>query len=920
MNINTLIFLLLATFVASCGKPQYTASEHLQRAKTFSEKGEIKAAIIEYKNVLQLDPKNASTRINLAQLYLKIEDGSSSVKELNKAYEYGIDSRQYTDVLAKALLLQSKFDDIIKLQEPATETTSNKADFHIIKTEAYLALNKPEQAKTELAQAEKTDPGNTALITIKAKMAIYHSKYDLAKSYLAQAPQNNIPALFLTGKILSFEKKYDEATTYFQKVLALTEKNIPTRYVFESHISLSYLYIENNNFDNAIKHIESLEKINPKFFISKYLRANLAYKQKNYSEANDQLLELQKINPDFKPAYLLLGAVNYAMGYYNQTVMYLNKVISNEPNNVTAHKILGATQMKLGNSTDALTNFNKAYKLDPTDSKLLTLAGSAAIRNGNLGSGRTYLKQALGSGLPDEQIKASIATSYLLEGKYDKAITELEYIHTNELSSTNILLIKAYIKKADYASAIKTLREIAKNKPASTTINTLFGIIYFEKGDYPLATKYIQESIRLDSNNFTATYILAELSFHNKKYSEANKLLKKTLSINNEFLPALIKSAELASITKEHDKVVSFLNQAINVAPSLTSPRITLARYYLALGKASDAFNIIEALEKTNPSDPQVLSLLADTQMANNNLGGAINSYQKLLTINKSSPELFVKIARTYLQLKDYTHARKALDSALKIRKEYYPAIATLAFIEQHESNPSAALRLANKTIKQNPSMPNGYILKGDLLMQQKDYKTALKAYKNAGKYENSSLSVIRQYRALKKLGQTRNAESVLVSWLTNNPQDDQVRLILASFFQQNNDNNNAIKEYELILKKHPDNIVVLNNIALVYNKIKDSRAIDHARRAYTLNKESPEIADTYGWILVQNNEPKKGLTYLEYALSKKPDNRSIKFHLASTYVKLGNIGKAKQLLSDILSSNKPFQEQNDAKELFARL
>ena len=920
MNIKILFILLLGSFLLSCGKAQYTMSEHIQRAKTYSEKGEIKAAIIEYKNALRLKPENAPARLSLGKLYLKIEDGSSAEKEFKKADKYGIDLKQHTDILASALLLQQKIKEIMKLQEPVTDSSSNKANFHIIKAEAYLVLNKPDLVKSELTLAEKIDPTNTGLLITKAKLAMYHSKYDLAKSYLAQSPQDDISSLFLTGKILAAQRKYDEAADTFKKVLDITEKNIVTRNMMESHLSLFYIYLDKKDYNNAIKHIKMLEKISPKFFIIKYLHANLAYMQGKYAEANDFLLDLIKINPGFNPAYLLLGATNYAMGYYNQAEMYLKKSIANNPGDITAHKILGATQMKLGNAADALTNFKLSYELNPDDSKLLALAGEAAIRNGNLSIGRSYLQQALESGLQNEQIKTSIAASYFFEGDYDKAITNLKNINTDKLTQTNLLLINAYIKKGDYASALRTLRKIAKSNPNSAEVNAVFGVIHFKKGDNDLAEKYLQKAINIDPNNLVAVYTLAELNLNNKNYSKASVFLTKALSINNNFLPALIRTAQLASMNKENDTVSDFLNRAIKLAPSQAYPKIMLAQHYLSLHKPDRALVIASDLEKTNPSDPQVLALLADIHMANNNPEKALDNYQTLLAVNKDSPELFVKIAKIYLVLKDYTHARRALDSALKLRKEYYPALVTLAFIEQHESNPGAALQLANQIIKQNPKMPNGYMLKGDLLMQQGKPEAALKSYKSANKYNPSGPLVIRQYRAMKKSGRIRRAERILISWLNNHPEDDRVRLILASSFQQDNHNDKAVKEYELILQRHPDNIIVLNNIALAYHNVNDSRAIDYAQKAYSLNPESPQIADTFGWLLVQKDEPKRGLTYLDRALKMEPDNRSIKFHIASAYVRLGKTRKAKQLLSDILSTDKPFEDRKAAELLNKKL
>lgn len=920
MNIKIPALILLSISLISCGKPQYTANEHLQRAESYQQNGQLKAAIIELKNALQLDSKNADTRIRLAQLYLQIEDGSSAEKELTKANEYGADLKEHSTILARTFLLQRKFNEITGLREPTAGSATKKADFHALKAEAYLALDKPVQAKSELELAEKIDPKNTSLIISKAKLAIYNSKYDLALDYLQHAPEDNIPALFLSGKVLTFKKEYDKASTYFLKLLKISSKNIVNTYSFESHVSLSYIYIDKGEFDKATTHIKSIEEINQNLFISKYLRANIAYKKGDYSAANDFLLESQKINPDFLPAHLLLGSVNYVMGFYNQAQMYLEKVLSNDPQNIAARKILGLTKMKLGNAKDALVTFKAAEKLDQNDAELLAMMGSAALRSGNLSSGRTYLRKALSSGIHDnKQIKSNIAASYIVEGNYNKAIDILKKIDSDQLSESSILLIKAHLKKGDYKSALKTLQKIADGKPETSEIKFLYGVIYLEKGNISLATKYIKDSLNIKPDNILANYLLAKIYINKQAYTEAEHHLNKILSVNEKFIPALIELAQIAAINNQDKKITDFLSRAISIDSSAIYPRLILTRYYLATHRLDDAFSAISELEKIASTNPSVLTLKADIFSARNNNNKAINIYKKLSASN-DSPEIQVKIANAYLKLGDIEHARQSLKSALKLRKEYFPALATLALVEQRNSNNKTALQLAEQAIKYNPSIQNGYILKGDLLAQQGNYKAALASYRDAEKYLKSSSLVIRQYRIRNKLGQFKQAERTLISWLNNNPDDDQIRLILASFYQMQNQIAKAIREYELLLQQHPDNVVVLNNLALAYHSANDSRAVDYARKAYAQAPKSPQVSDTYGWLLVQNGEAEKGLTYIQQALNSEPDNPSIKFHIASAYVKLGNNNKARKILADILSTNESFDDRKAAQDLYRQL
>src|SRR3546814_7859923 len=63
----------------------------------------------------------------------------------------------------------------------------------------------------------------------------------------------------------------------------------------------------------------------------------------------------------------------------------------------------------------------------------------------------------------------------------------------------------------------------------------------------------------------------------------------------------------------------------------------------------------------------------------------------------------------------------------------------------------------------------------------------------------------------------------------------------------------------------------VLNNLAWLKNELGEPNALDYARRAHDLAPDSPEIADTLGWMLVQSKDTaEEGLALLREARSEE--------------------------------------------------
>ena len=114
--------------------------------------------------------------------------------------------------------------------------------------------------------------------------------------------------------------------------------------------------------------------------------------------------------------------------------------------------------------------------------------------------------------------------------------------------------------------------------------------------------------------------------------------------------------------------------------------------------------------------------------------------------------------------------------------------------------------------------------------------------------------------------------------------------------------------------------MLALNNLAWLYFEDGDSRAIDLAQRAYERAPERAEIIDTYGWLLIKNGSVEQGLTLLEKAAKRAPENGDIRYHLAAGLAQAGEKSRARRELTAALDSGKPFSEKAAAQALLNEL
>ena len=141
--------------------------------------------------------------------------------------------------------------------------------------------------------------------------------------------------------------------------------------------------------------------------------------------------------------------------------------------------------------------------------------------------------------------------------------------------------------------------------------------------------------------------------------------------------------------------------------------------------------------------------------------------------------------------------------------------------------------------------------------------------------------------------------------------------MLLADGLMRQPDKSDAIRTYERLAAS--DNPVVLNNLAWLYMERSDDRALAMARRAAELAPASPDIADTLGWILLQQGEAAEALVHLKQSVQLKPSNASVQYHLGVAYQNTGDLDAAHRTLTHAVAMG-DFPEIEAARAVLAEL
>lgn len=911
------IVVLMAVSLTACGK---TPEEHFQVAEQLVQKGDYRAAVIELKTVLQEQSDNRDARRLLGEVFIRNEAYPQAEKELSRAQSLGASEEEILPALATVYVRMGEPQKALELKTPdGPMNPQSIAVLHAMKAEAHLALGQRTEAATALTTGKQADPRQPVLLLTEAKLALVDGKRDQAAQLVdaaLKADPGFLQALYLKAALRESENKTAEAAAVYQQILAADPAQ------FRAHLALASLHLKKGNIESADSAIQAAERVAEKAPLVRYARARLELQRGNPEKASTALMEILRAAPDHLPSMLAYSMASYSMGNYEQSINYAGKVLNAAPNNLVAARIVAGSQVRVGDNLGALKTLKTALAKHPEDPALLALAGDVHLKLGDHDKAMDYLDKAVALQPQNAFIKSRRAVGHLASGDRDEAVADLEAAAklSERAGQADLALVSLHLKDKDYDKALQAIAALEKKLPNNPVTHNLRAAALLGKKDHAGARKALERALAIQPKFFPAALNLARLDIQDKQPERAHKRFEAILASDAGNVKAMLALASLAATQKDEKAAVAWLEKAAQVDPTAMEPRAQLVQHFLSKKDSRKALTWAREAAKKNPDNLQALGLLGSTLMANGDYREATEVYGRLTLKAPRSAEAHYRLALAFIGEKKTADARRALKNAVALDGNNAQPASALIRLELSENKPDAALAVARQMQAQHPESPLGHDLEGDILVQQKRMPQAIKAYEQALAKHTGATGLIKLHRALHLAGDTQPAELRLQAWLKQHPQDLAVRVYAAEHYMGVGRDRDAIGQYEAVLKLAPQNALALNNLANLYRRVEDKRALALAEASHKLAPDHPAIKDTLGWILVQEGQLPRAVELLRAAASKSPKVGNIRYHYGVALARSGRKAEARKELEAAIRSGETFAEVEDAKTLLKSL
>ncbi|MGH9530337.1 MAG: tetratricopeptide repeat protein [Terriglobales bacterium] len=376
-------------------------------------------------------------------------------------------------------------------------------------------------------------------------------------------------------------------------------------------------------------------------------------------------------------------------------------------------------------------------------------------------------------------------------------------------------------------------------------------------------------------------------------------------------------------------KAIDEYRLAIEADPSSEYLNAGLAELYAKTGRIRDAVQEAQDILKRDPNNLEAHKLLGriylrslgDMQSgtgSDNVLKAAIDQYEQIVKIEPDNADDHLLLGRLYQLNKNLRKAEAEFKTAIKLQPDSEEAITTLALLYNDEGDSARAAQTLS-SVPDSARSGKLYSALGYTYAQQKNYKSAIDAYKHAIELDRDNLDSIRGLAdSLLNDNQTDAALDQYKIVAEANPEDAKTYIQIAEIYRRKGKFDLALENLKKAGSMVQDSAEVSYNIAAVYQA--QGRYDEAAQVLQDLLKKSEKSDNSYS-----QEEKDRRSVFLERLGSVERDNNNDPAAVESFHEMLAlgddNAARGYQEIIDTYREEKQWQQATDvAKEAVAKL
>jgi len=791
-RVGTLLVTVLV--LAACQDDAERLAQHRKRAEAYLEEGKHAEAIIEFKNMLQMDPNLADAHHGLAKALIgekKVRQAYWELEETVRLDPGNLDARlEYGQ-----FLLFGKDSEIEKALAQAEEVLAvepERASAWVLKARALQALQRDDEAGEAFARAVEVAPGEAAPLLL---LANYHRRRDEAAQAeslyrrLVEVEPGFASYAALASFLAADRERDDEAEEAYRKAIELAEvERRATAYSL-----LANFFYSRERFDDAeAVLLEGIETESDNLELI-YGLARFYHARGETAKADAMIAEATKADPEDPEPHLLLSAYRGRQGDLEGALEAAEAALQASPGDLRSKLRKAELLVDIGFRADDRSQVAQGRAIvdavlasDEANPEALFVKAKIDLAEQKLDASAASLRRAIETRPEWAQAHFLLGSTLLLQG--DRAGARAEVSRALELDADLVeaqrVLARIHASLGDHALAVETGRQVLRRNPGDVGMRILvaqsllrqekleealaeleaipeenrgaeahyaLGRLFSKKRDWEAARRHLTAAYDPDSPQFEVLQALLDLDVREGRLEESAARIESAQQTRPDDSKLNRLKGEVLLYSGKTVEAERSFRRAIELDPNDLSGYQNLARYLAITGRPSEVLTTYEEALKQNPESAPLHMVTGSLYELQSRKQEAMARYEEAIRLDPG-----LAVARNNLA---YLLAEEEgdLDRALDLAQE---AKALLP------DNPNAADTLGWILYKKNlPSAAIGYLKEAESGFKAEDRELALVryhlalAYEANGEAEQARQTLEKAIRALDAIYQGEDGE-----------------------------------------------------------------------------------------------------------------------------------------------------------------
>lgn len=682
--LNILLVAAAVVFLSGCESSSERAEKHYEAGVAYYEDGDVTRAMVEMRNVLQLDPAHQAARRLFADMLRQSgETGQAFAHYRDLTERYPDDADAYL-AAAEIALEAGDWASVERFGTRGIELKPDSAAAQVIRTNLLYREARKDEDITTAATAVETaatlvagDPSLQSARRIVIDDLLRKQDWPQALETVDAGLEDNPDSLELAQirlNILQQLGRTDDITAQLEDMVSRHPENeeianIMVRWyssIGNTDAAEAFLRRQAEaapaeierwkgllSFLAQVRGPEALGQELDRLVAAggdntitfRAMRAALDFEQGERDQAIGALEALLADLPEEERSSAIANDVRadlarmYVMTGNNVRARELvDTVLQGDPNHIASLKILAAWQIEDDQVAEAIVTLRSALRESPRDSNLMTMMAAAHERAGEADLQREMLALAVetSGNAPEESLRYAAVLAG--DGRYRPAEDVL--VQALRQAPQDIRLLGAlgniYIGTGDWARAeqvISTLENLGAPGQASATEFRARMLAAQQKGDDLIS--YL-EGLSSDGGDLGATIAVIRQYAAQGDTEKAEARLQAALAQNPGNAMLRFVDAALKASTGKPDEAAADFEALLQEAPQARQVWLAYYRLKLLQEQPDEASTILDRALEQLPEDADLLVARAGELERKGDVDGAIAVYEDIYTRNSS--------------------------------------------------------------------------------------------------------------------------------------------------------------------------------------------------------------------------------------------------------------------------------------------